>query len=385
METKKEHEEKVSEIINREAEAIVKELRRGSSISKDAIVNAAKKRQGEIISRLREAGLQDNEIRERVSGFGKIILTRLRKEVGEEVIMGMAVDELYKKTRSETEKDAGSECKEVADAERKNMALLAPELKFREQMVQKVEEAIYEMTGKRYKVTTEMKQYMTIERPYSFTATYRGDNYDVILKEIIPKNFCDPTVLKVAKYMGTRRYKIKPFEIKDSSDAVRYYAVIEKIHGKNITALKVNHSPIRGLEYKYLKELGKIMALTYVCAIPDRNSNNIIWDRIKDELKLTTFDFAMSFNYEKYHPMRVALVALELNASFLKDTRKENKEGLREGFIEAFNSAKENESKFLIYIKPLRNNAFLEIKKILKQNPDGVFNEMMEKSKFMVN
>jgi len=236
MKLEKEQEEKVCGIIGKEAEAIVKELKRGSSISKDAIVNAAKKRQEDMISQLRDAGLGDNEIRERVSGFGKIILAKLRKEVGEEVILGMAVDELYKKTRGEAEKEAGAECKETSDAERKKRALLAPELKFREQIVQKVEEAIYEMTGKQYKVTTEMKQYMTIERPYSFNTTYKGDNYDVILKEIIPKTFCDLTVLKVAKYMGTRRYKIKPFDIRDSSNVLRYYAVIEKIHGKNTIA-----------------------------------------------------------------------------------------------------------------------------------------------------
>ena len=46
MKLEKEQEEKVCGIIGKEAEAIVKELKRGSSISKDAIVNAAKKKAG---------------------------------------------------------------------------------------------------------------------------------------------------------------------------------------------------------------------------------------------------------------------------------------------------------------------------------------------------
>ena len=82
---------------------------------------------------------------------------------------------------------------------------------------------------------------------------------------------------------------------KDPGNIIRHYAVIEKVPGKNIIALKMHPGRIKGLERQYLRELGKIIALTYVCAIPDRTSDNIIWNNPKYDIKLTTFDFAKSF------------------------------------------------------------------------------------------
>lgn len=360
-----EKKENVSEIMDKEVERILSQLKRRSSISKEEIIKAAKKRQDKIISQLRGIGLSDKEITQQLSGLGKLVLNRLKKEVGEEVISGMATDELYKKTRSNS-----------------RVSHFNPELKFREELVQKIEDAIYAMSGIRYKVGTAMKQYMTIEKPYHFTAKHKGETFDIILKEINPKNFYDPTVLKVIKYMGGSRYKIKVFKIKSPSGMKKHYAVIKKIPGKNIIALKVNPKPIKGLEKKYLKRLGKIIALTYVCAIPDRTSDNIIMDKIGNEIKLTTFDFAKSFDYNKYPPAKSALMALDMNVSFLKGAAKKNKDSLNEGFVEAFNAGKENKSEILKYVRPLKKGAALEIKKILKQDPEEVFDKLLRKSKF---
>jgi len=368
MAKKLEQDEKVLKIMDEEVEAIVKDLKRKSSISKEEIVNAGKRRQDEIVSRLKEAGLEDKEIKTKLSLMGKIVFIKLREEIGEDVMRGMALDELYKQTRDKTS--------------RLKSRSHHPELKFREDVVQKIEESIYAFTGKKYKVTTAMKQYMTIERPYSFNAKYGNETFDVILKEIIPKNFYDPTVLKVIKYMGGSRYKIKTFKIKSPSGLLKHYAVIAKIPGRNIIALKMNPHYIEGFERSYLKRLGKIVALTYLCAIPDRTSDNIIWDKVGNEIKLTTFDFAKSFDYKKYPSAKVALAALDMNVSFMKDAASKNRDALKEGFIEAFNSGKENQSEILKYVKPLKHDAALEIKKIFRQNPEKVFDEIIARSKF---
>ena len=247
--------------------------------------------------------------------------------------------------------------------------------------MKKIEEAIYDMTGVQYDVSTVMKQYMTLEKPFSVTRQCEGKNYDVILKEFIPKNFYDPALLKVAGYMNINEYKIKTFRIKGAGSSSKDYAVIEKVPGKNIIYLKMNPRQISGLERQYLRELGKIVAFTYACAIPDRTSNNIIFDKKGYEIKLTTFDFAKSLDYRKYPPVKVALVALDMSVPFSRDIAQKNKDALRNGFIEAFNLAKENESKILECIEPLKDDAVAGIKEIMGKNPGDVFNEIISKSK----
>jgi len=144
----------------------------------------------------------------------------------------------------------------------------------------------------------------------------------------------------------------------------------------------MNPRYIKGLERQYLEELGKLVAFTYVCAIPDRTSDNIICDKTGYEIKLTTFDFAMSFDYKKYSPLKVALFALDMNTSFLKDIALRNKDALKRGFLAAFNSAKKNESKILKNVVELKKDSASDIKKILEEEPERIFDELTGKSKF---
>lgn len=376
----------VAEIMGSEADEIVNELKRKqSAVSKEEILNAAKKRQDKIVLQLRSAGLEGKELQARLSWIGKIVMIKLKKEIGKDAIRGMVADKLETRKRRDLmaeEIARVSKGKGMTGSVKEGLSRFHGNLKFREQLVKKIEEAIYEMTGTRYKVGAAMKQYMTLEKPFFITAKSNGKSYDVILKEIDPKNFYDPTVLKVAKYMGINRYKIKPFKIKPLTGKLKHYAIIQKVPGRNIISLRLNSRYIRGLERQYLKELGKIVAFTYICAIPDRTSDNIICNKIKYDIQLTTFDFAKSFNYRKYPPLKAALTALDMNAPFLKDIAKENKDALKAGFIESFNLAKENQAKFSKYIKPLKYNPLPELKKILKQDPEEVFDELVSKSKF---
>ncbi len=386
FEEKRTQSKKIAEIIGSESGEIVSYLKRKqSTISKEDILNAAKTRQNSIVSQLREAGLSDKEIKSQLSWVGRLVLIKLKKEMGEDAIRGMAADRLDDQTSSnmiaqqivKVSKDRGID----TSLAKKKLSSFHSELKFREQLVKKIEEAIYDMTGVQYDVSTVMKQYMTLEKPFSVTRQCEGKNYDVILKEFIPKNFYDPALLKVAGYMNINEYKIKTFRIKGAGSSSKDYAVIEKVPGKNIIYLKMNPRQISGLERQYLRELGKIVAFTYACAIPDRTSNNIIFDKKGYEIKLTTFDFAKSLDYRKYPPVKVALVALDMNVPFSRDIAQKNKDALRNGFIEAFNLAKENESKILECIEPLKDDAVAGIKEIMGKNPGDVFNEIISKSK----
>lgn len=386
FEEKRTQSKKIAEIIGSESGEIVSYLKRKqSTISKEDILNAAKTRQNSIVSQLREAGLSDKEIKSQLSWVGRLVLIKLKKEMGEDAIRGMAADRLDDQTSSnmiaqqivKVSKDRGID----TSLAKKKLSSFHSELKFREQLVKKIEEAIYDMTGVQYDVSTVMKQYMTLEKPFSVTRQCEGKNYDVILKEFIPKNFYDPALLKVAGYMNINEYKIKTFRIKGAGSSSKDYAVIEKVPGKNIIYLKMNPRQISGLERQYLRELGKIVAFTYACAIPDRTSNNIIFDKKGYEIKLTTFDFAKSLDYRKYPPVKVALVALDMSVPFSRDIAQKNKDALRNGFIEAFNLAKENESKILECIEPLKDDAVAGIKEIMGKNPGDVFNEIISKSK----
>jgi len=328
FEEKRTQSKKIAEIIGSESGEIVSYLKRKqSTISKEDILNAAKTRQNSIVSQLREAGLSDKEIKSQLSWVGRLVLIKLKKEMGEDAIRGMAADRLDDQTSSnmiaqqivKVSKDRGID----TSLAKKKLSSFHSELKFREQLVKKIEEAIYDMTGVQYDVSTVMKQYMTLEKPFSVTRQCEGKNYDVILKEFIPKNFYDPALLKVAGYMNINEYKIKTFRIKVAGSSSKDYAVIEKVPGKNIIYLKMNPRQISGLERQYLRELGKIVAFTYACAIPDRTSNNIIFDKKGYEIKLTTFDFAKSLDYRKYPPVKVALVALDMSVPFSRDIKKQ--------------------------------------------------------------
>jgi len=384
---KRERAKKIADIIDSEAGEIVKELKRKqSSVSKEEIIDASIKRQEIIVSQLREAGLGNKEISQKLSWVGRIVLIKLKKEMGEDAIRGMAVDELDGGTSSNVMakhiKRVSKEEKISTDSARKKLSRFHRELKFREQLIKEIEKSIYEMTGIQYEVESAIKQYMTLEKPFSVTGKCSGGNYDVILKEITPKNFYDPLVLKVAKYMGINTYKINIFKIRNLKDVSKHYAVIEKVPGRNIIYLKMNPRYIKGLERQYLEELGKLVAFTYVCAIPDRTSDNIICDKTGYEIKLTTFDFAMSFDYKKYSPLKVALFALDMNTSFLKDIALRNKDALKRGFLAAFNSAKKNESKILKNVVELKKDSASDIKKILEEEPERIFDELTGKSKF---
>jgi len=101
FEEKRTQSKKIAEIIGSESGEIVSYLKRKqSTISKEDILNAAKTRQNSIVSQLREAGLSDKEIKSQLSWVGRLVLIKLKKEMGEDAIRGMAADRLDDQTSS---------------------------------------------------------------------------------------------------------------------------------------------------------------------------------------------------------------------------------------------------------------------------------------------
>jgi len=376
--------DRASEIINKWVSEIASGLE-DSKISSSAITRAIKKSEKEITGQLNAVGLTDREVQFRVSQMKGGVINELKRGKKERKLEKERISRLRGTMGGgKVKEEKGKEVKLEGDTgkgKKEKLAGSITDLKFTQQMILKIEDAMCEIYGEKICLNSKLKFSTTGERQL-ITAEHNGKTYEVILKEVVPKNFYDPTVLKFIKYIGGGRYKIKHFKVQGPQNLPKHYTVTEKIPGRGMIYLKMNPKYIRGIERRYLERLGKIIALTYVCAIPERTSDNIIWSKIGNEIKLTTFNFANSFDYKKYPPVKAASSALDMNVSFLKDTAAINMDALRNGFIEAFNCGKKNQSEILKYVKPLKSSSVIEIKKILKQNPEKVFDEIIKRSKF---
>jgi hypothetical protein len=217
------------------------------------------------------------------------------------------------------------------------------------------------------------------------TAEHDENRYEVNLTEIMSDKIFSTAAIEVGKYMEVVNPKIKTFEIKGTENKTKYYTVAEKVSGMNLSMFKFFMN-VPGFQKKYFNELGKIVAFAYVCALPDRGSENIVWIKTENTIKLMTFDFDNAFDYVKHPPVACAQKALDSNILFFGKNALSHGNDLKEGFVGAFNSAKNNRNKIFGYIrefKGIKVNADVmdSLKKMIDQDPQAEFNKIMSCSR----
>jgi len=360
----KKKDEKVSKIMAQWVMEIVSELE-NNKISAGSMNAAIKKSGDKIITQLKDAGLNNRETQSQVSQ-----------------VKGRVINEIKKERRKSMVGAAG---KKEENGKEEN-GKISGESEFEKDLKLKLAGALREFYGGKIHLDSKLKLLKTTKSQV-ITAEHEGVSRRVILKEINPETFCDFAVMKIQKYTGIRYYKINTFEISEQNKK-RNYAVIEKPRGRSVMMLRLCPFKIQDFEAQYFRELGKIVALVFICAIPDRNAENITGDKTGGTLNLTTCDFSDAFNYSLHSPIACAGNTLDANVSLFGKTAAHHKEDLKKGFIGAFNSAKDNRYRLLYHIREFSNNtknfsAFNNIKRIITQDPALISGRLIAKSKVL--
>lgn len=375
---------KVSEIMSKWASEIISELKKEKTkISAGSISSKSKKSEKEIIRKLKAAGLPNKEIQSQVSQIRNIVIIELKKERKREKLRrerDMKLKGMGLLGKPATEKREYAQEKENPEESKKRFA-------FNQQLIPKIEYAMHEIYGKSFNLSSKL-ELLTDERKQLITAEYQGKKYGVILKEYEPETFCEPAVNEVIKCIDAGNYEIRTFSIEEKDSETRNYAVIEKVHGLTMGALMLKPVKIRGQESQYFRELGKIAALAYICAIPDRSMENIIVDKVEGNIKLTTYDFETAFDYARNPGIECAQNIIDLNTLFFGKIALYHVDSLKEGFVEALNSAKTKKFKITSitkeYAKVTKNaSAVSGIKKIIYQDADTIFKRLRSKNSIL--
>lgn len=370
-------EEKASKIMAKEISRIVAELKKNKTKTSDRDISAAsKKREKEIIKQLISAGLGDGEAR--------LHVLRMKSKIAAELKKAEIEEKRKDKRREKLRELVGVKKKGKEEKKGGKLQNIESESELRKYMTIKIEEIfneIYKENGEKIRLSPDFK-FDFSKNQQLITAEHQGKKYKVILKEINPQTFPDPFVLKIGDLAGTSNYAVKTFSIKNPENEIKNYAVIEKVKGMSTTALRASPVKIRGLEAQYFRELGKIIALTYICAIPGRNTDNIILSRTEKDLKLKTYDFEGAYDYSKHSSLICAQNALDMNTLFFGKIALYHKNDLKDGFVEAFNSAKTKKFRLLNiakeYAKATGNIGAVEkIKKITFQDPNRIFKKLI--------
>ncbi len=379
-ELRKEQNEKALQLINRFISEIVSDLMNNNAqISGREIAIACKKKEREVIKNLIAAGLPQNDVQVHVSQMRNKAAVELKKREKEE-------GKEKRKREERTEEIREVLVREEKAVEKGGKEEITPELRFQKQLRIKLEHAMYEICGEKIDLSPELKINLPLKTPMVITTMHQGSKREVILKEIHLKRFCDPTVVEVGKFIGLLEYKIKILDVEDQKNEIKNYAVIEKIQGRAVSTLKLHPFKTPVFEIQYFRELGKVMALSFICAIPDRTTDNIMYVRNINDIKIATYEFENAFSYLKHLSIACAQNTFNVNVSFFGRTIAKHKNDLREGFVGAFKLAENNKEEILGNIREFAKNTnnpiiLNQVKKAITINPDEVFNQITSKSK----